>query len=188
VDAADLTLHNRAWFHFRSVYRRFCAERTCQAEFVVGNIDRDAVHAHRPRILHRDVAEPADAGDGDPFSGLHLGFLQPLVGRHARAQHRGGAEFKFVGQISDEARIGQQIFGQRVVDRVAGVLLPATQRLPAGCAIGAGATGGVQPRHADAVAFADHAVALAHLARSGADGRHDACSLMARDEKRSRVA
>ena len=60
-----------------------------------------------------------------------------------------------VGQVADIVRIGDDVFGEAAVHRIAGVLLLLAQRLPAAQAVPAVAAGGVEPGHADPVAFLD---------------------------------
>ena len=57
--------------------------------------------------------------------------------------------------MADIVRIGEDIFGETAVDRIAGVLLALAQRLPAAQAMHTLAAGGIEPGNADAVAFLD---------------------------------
>jgi len=114
------------------------------------------MHAHGLGILYGHVAKTADARDNHPFAGAHFGFLQALVDGDAGAEHRGRrTEFEIVRQATDKVRVGEAILGKGAIDRIAGVLLAAAQRFPAGAAGRAATAGGVQPRNADTVAFLD---------------------------------
>ena len=83
------------------------AELLRQLELGVVDVDRGDVEAHRLGVLHRHVAEPADAGDRHPVAGLAVEHLEALVDGHAGAQHRrdlGEADAR--RQVADVAGIG----------------------------------------------------------------------------------
>jgi hypothetical protein len=103
----------------------------------LGVIDIDGHHPqpHGPRILHRDVAQTADAGDRHPLPGPGVGHLESLVHGDARAQD--GRYLQRVDAVRDSWGVGgvdQHVGAEAAVDAVAAVLLALTQRLPAGAA------------------------------------------------------
>ena len=132
------------------------AQPAGEVELGVVDVDRGDVQAHRPGVLHRHVAEPADARDHHPVAGLGVGHLQTLVDGDAGAEDRRDLDEVDVGrQVADEVRVGHHVFGEAAVHRIAGVLLALAERLPAAEAVPAVAAGGVEPRHADPVALLD---------------------------------
>src|SRR3546814_6292446 len=83
-----------------------------------------------------------------------LGGLQSLVDGDARAEDRRNVEeVDIVGKVTNIVGIGEDIFGKAAIDRIAGVLLFVAKRLPATQAMHAMPAGGVEPGHADPVAF-----------------------------------
>ena len=127
------------------------------------------------------MPEAADTRDHDPVARLGSRHLQALVHGDARTQDRRDLnEIHVGGQAADVIGIGDHIFGEGAVNRVPGVLLRLAQRFPAGPAVGAVPTGGVQPWNADPVV-------LAQVCHAGADGRHVPHTLMARDERKGRL-
>lgn len=134
-----------------------------EVEFGVVDVDGDHLHPHGHRILYRHMAETADAGDDDRIAGPGIGHLQALVDRHARAQHRRDfVEADIVRQVADIIGVGQHVVGEPAIDRIAGVQLAFAQRLPSTEAVRAVTASGVEPRHADPVAFLHVGHALAH--------------------------
>ena len=77
--------------------------------------------------------------------------------------------------MPDVVGIGHDVFGEAPVHRVTGVLLLFAQRLPAAQTVSAMAAGGVEPRHADAIAFL-------HLRDTRAYSGDMADALVTRDE------
>src|SRR6185295_6014334 len=132
---------------------------------------------HRPRILHRDVAETADAGDRHPLAGPGVGHLEALVDGDAGAQD--GRYFQRVDAVRDSWGVGgvdQHVGAEAAVHAVAAVLLALAQRLPAGAAVFAAAAGRPQPGVADLVADLE-------VSDSGAQGHDGAVALVAGDER-----
>ncbi len=124
---------------------------------------------------------PPDAGDENPLAGPDLRLLQSLVDRDAGAKHRRGrAELQLGGQPPDEIGISQAILCEGAVKRIAGVLLAAAKRFPAGAAGRAAATGGVQPWNADPVP-------LLQPRDASADLGDIADAFVARNERRFRL-
>ena len=120
-------------------------------------------------------------GDDHPFAGLHLSLLESLVDGDAGAEHRRRRPpVQLLGQTADKVRIGQRVFAEAAVDRVAGVLLSAAKGFPPGAAVLAGAAGGVQPGHS-------HAIALLHPRDAAAERRDDTDTLVPWDEGRLRL-
>ena len=152
--------------------------RAGEGQLLVGDVDRDHLAAHGLRVLHGDVAEPADPGDHHGVAGLGVGLLQALVdgdaGTEDRCRH---LEVETVRQVADIVGVRQHVFGEAAVHRIAGVLLGVAQGLPARQAVLAVAAGGVQPGHPDPVALLDRRDA-------GAECGDGADALVARDEGR----
>ena len=124
------------------------------------------------------MTEAADAGYHHPLARPRFGLLEALVDGNARTHdRRGGSEVELVGDVPDIAWIREDVFGEAAIDRVAGVLLFETERLPARGAVLAMTAGGVEPRHADAIAFLDGGDAAT-------DGDDVARALVARNERR----
>ena len=116
-------------------------------------VDRDHAPAGDRGVLDREVAEAADAEDGDEVGGAGAGDLDRLVGRDAGARERRRVEgIDAVGHLDDVAGIRGRVLAEAAVDRVAHVLLLEAERLPAGDAVVADAAGVAEPRHRDAVA------------------------------------
>ncbi|MCY1293477.1 hypothetical protein D9M70_427380 [compost metagenome] len=154
VGAADVALDHRDRVFLLRVHRQRGAELARQFQLGVIHIHRRHVQAHGLRVLHGDMAEPADAGDRHPLAGARPGFLEALVHGDARAEDRRDlGEADLFRQDTDEVGVRQHIFGITAVYRIAGVLLLFAEGFPAGQAVFAAAAGGVQPGHADAVAF-----------------------------------
>jgi len=77
--------------------------------------------------------------------------------------------------VRDIVRVGQDVFGEPAVLGVAAKLRLAADRLPRGQAVFAMAAGGVEPGHADTVAFLDDA-------NAGAERDDDPDTFVARDK------
>src|SRR5437660_1295049 len=59
---------------------RQCGAKACsEVELAIVDVDRGHIETHGSGILHRHVAEPANAGDDHPLAGSGLGGLQSLV-------------------------------------------------------------------------------------------------------------
>ncbi len=156
----------------------FRAKLPREVQLGVVDVDGDHIEAHGLGILHRQVAEAADARDHHPVVRPGVGDLEPFVNGHAGAEDRRDLDKADVGgQVTDIVGIGNDIFGEAAVHRIAGVLLLLAQGLPAAHTVLAMATGGVKPGHADPVAFL-------HVPHACADGDDMAHALMARDERR----
>jgi hypothetical protein len=152
-----------------------------QRELGVVDIDGDHAQAHRPRVLHGDVAQTADAVDRHPLAGPGVGHLEVLVGGDAGAQD--GSYFQWVDVVRDSWGVGgvdQHVGAEAAVDAVAAVLLPLAQRLPAGAAVFAPAARRPQPGVADLVADLE----VVHPVTECDDG---AVALVAGDERGLRL-
>ena len=180
MGATDIALHHLGRIFLARVDGQAGAELARQLQLGVVDIHRDDVQAHGPRVLHGDVAEAADTGDRHPLAGARPGFLEALVHRHAGAKDRRNFQkIDVFRQDTDVVRISQHVFGVATVDRITGVLLALAQGFPAGQAVLAAAAGGVEPGHADTVAFLDPRDAAA-------DRRHVANALVAGNERQTR--
>ncbi|ODA70516.1 hypothetical protein APS67_005250 [Streptomyces sp. AVP053U2] len=133
-------------------------------ELVVGDVDGGDGGAGDLRVLHRQVAQSADAGDGDELGGPDTGDLQGLVGGDARAGQRGGVDgADALGHGLGEIGPGQHLLGVPTVTAVAGVDLTLAQRLPAGQAVLAPSARAAEPRHGDPLTDGEVGDALAEL-------------------------
>jgi hypothetical protein len=65
------------------------AQPAGQRQLFLVDVHRGHVQPHGHRILHRHVAQPANAADRHRVAGLGVGHLQAFVHGDARAQHRG---------------------------------------------------------------------------------------------------
>ena len=141
-------------------------------------VDRDDAPAGDRGVLDRQMAEAADAEDGDEVGRAGAGDLDRLVGRDAGAGQRRRVEgVDAFGHLDDVAGVRGGVLAEPAVDRVAHVLLLEAEGLPAGDAVVADAAGVAEPRHRDAVADGD-------LGHARAELDDDADALMARDERR----
>ncbi|MNV49904.1 hypothetical protein D3C71_1418770 [compost metagenome] len=176
--AADLLLQERGRIGGARVDRDRGTQALGQRELVIIDIHRGHVQAHRLGVLHRHVAQATDAGDHHPLPGAGVGHLQALVDGHPGAQDRGDLdEADALGQQAHVIGVGQRVFGEAAVDRVAGVLLRLAQGFPAAHAVFAMAAGRIQPWDADPVALAD-------MADAGAHRHHVADALVTGNERR----
>ena len=133
-----------------------CAELASELELLVDEIDCDHASAGDRRVLDREVAEPADAEDGDEVRRACARDLDCLVGRDAGAGQRRRVErVELVRHLHDVARIRRRVLAEAAVDRVAHVLLLEAERLPAGDAVVARPARVAEPWHRDAVADSD---------------------------------
>jgi hypothetical protein len=126
-------------------------------------------------------AQAADPEHRDEVGGPHLGDLDRLVGRDARAGERSRVEG--VDALRHDADVvggGERVLGVAAVTGVAGVLLGLAQGLPPGQAVLAGPAGPPEPRDRDAVADRDAGDVLADLL-------DDADAFVAGDERRGRL-
>jgi len=179
--AAGRILHFRHDIVGPRIQRQVRAQRPGQLQLALANVQRDDMQAHRLGILHGDMPQPADAGNGHPFARLRFGLLQPLVDGDARAQDRRHRhEIDAVGQAAGKGRAGDRIFGVGAVYAVAGIMLPLAQRFPAGLAIFARAAGIVQPGDA-------HGVALLQVGDTRTQCHDMAHALMAGDQRQARL-
>ena len=86
--------------------------------------DRDGLEAHRPRPLHAEMAESADAEHRDEVAGYGPGAAQRVERGHAgAAQRRGLDEGQLVGDAGQRRRGCGDRFG--VTARVAASWAPA---------------------------------------------------------------
>jgi hypothetical protein len=112
------------------------AQALGQVELGLVHVHGGHLQAHRLGVLHRHMTEAADAGDHHPIAGFGIGDLQALVHGHAGAQHRCDFdEADITRQVADVVGIGQGVFGETAIDRVARVFLLLAQRLPAAKAV-----------------------------------------------------
>ncbi|MNV48683.1 hypothetical protein D3C71_1406020 [compost metagenome] len=154
--ATDFLLQERSRIGVARVDGDGRAQALGEPELAVVDIHRRHVQPHRLGVLHGHVAQATDAGNHHPVAGLGVGDLQALVHSDARAQDRRDIdEAHFLGQMADVIGIGQRVFRETTVHRIAAVLLRFAQRFPAAQTVLAIAAGRVQPRNADAVAFLD---------------------------------
>ena len=150
----------------------------CEVELLVLDVDRDHDRTTQPRILQREMPQPADAEHGDPFTGLHVGGLDRGEGGDAGAGQRGGvAGGHRVGDRHDVALVSDGVLRVCAVDRVAAVLLGLAQRLAAGDAVAAAAAGRPEPGDGNPVSGLPNTGA-------GAELLHDADAFVPGDERR----
>ena len=126
--------------------RAIRACRPPEFQFILGNVERDDLQAHRLCILDRDLAKTADTGDDHPLAGPRIGLLQSLVGGDPGAEdRRNGGKIHAGRQSRRKGSRSNHIFGKTAVHTVAGIVLVLAQRLPAGFAIFAAHAGVMQP-------------------------------------------
>ena len=124
------------------------------------------------------MPETPDAEHGDEVRRARSCDLDRLIGRHAGAAQRRRIErVDALGHRDHVAGVGRGVLAEGSVERVAHVLLLEAQRLAAGDAVVAGATGVAEPWHR-------HALAERHLGDAGAELAHDADALVAGNEGR----
>ena len=84
------------------------AELLGQLQLLVGDVDRGHGAADDLRVLQREVAEAADAGDRHQLAGADAADLDRLVRGDARAGQRGGVDgVDAVGHRRREGRLGE---------------------------------------------------------------------------------
>ncbi len=84
-------------------------------------VDRDDAPAGDPRVLDRQVPEPADAEHGDEIRRAGAGHLDRLVGRHARAGERGRVNgIDPIGDRDNEVAVCGGELPEAAIDGVAG--------------------------------------------------------------------
>src|SRR6266851_7064190 len=88
------------------------AELTRQRLFVVAAIDGDCFKAHLSRVLHSEMAQPADAMHCDNLSGTRTGIAQCVVDRNART-HEWSCFFgrQFIRNCSQRRRRCDHVLG-----------------------------------------------------------------------------
>ena len=149
-----------------------------EVELLVLDVDGDHDRTAQPRVLQREMPQPADAEHGDPFTGLHVGGLDRGEGGDAGAGQGGGvAGGHRVGDRHDVALVSDGVLRVRAVDRVAAVLLGLAQRLAAGDAVAAAAAGRPEPGDG-------HPVSGLPNTGAGAELLHDADAFVPGDERR----
>jgi len=129
-------------------------------------------------VLHGNVAEATDAGDGDPLPGPGVGHLEAFVDGDACAENR--CDLKRIGTVRDPRRVGgidEHVAAEAPVDAVAAVLLALAQCFPTGAAVFACSARRPQPRVADLVADLQVVDAVAEC-------DHGAVALVAGNERR----
>jgi hypothetical protein len=153
------------------------AELAGERLFVLAAGDADGLEAHLGGILDAEVAEAAEAEDGDDVAGLCAAVAQGVEGRDAGAHERGGL---LVGQVARAQGDGtggrDHVVGISAVEGDAGDLgADAGKEVAAAAGVAVAAVPAV-PADADALAGfpADDA---------GADGVDHADQLMARDAR-----
>jgi hypothetical protein len=153
--------------------------RVCELSLV--DVDRADAESHGLAILNRQMSKPARAGDGQPLSGSCTRDLDALVGGDAGAddgRDRGGGE---AGRdVRHVVRVGQDVFGEASVFRVATELGAGADGLPAPEAVFTVTAGAVEPRYPDAVA-------LLNDGDPRTDRRDEANPLVAGDEREARL-
>jgi hypothetical protein len=72
-------------------------------ELAVVHVNRANVQAHDLGVLNGQMSQAADAGNGDPLTGLRAGFLDAFIGGDARAndrcRFRGFQPGRYVGDV-----------------------------------------------------------------------------------------
>ena len=113
------------------------AELARELELLVDDVDGDDAAAGDPRVLQGEMAEPADAEDGDEVGSAACPETLTALYVVTPAQVSGAASngIDAVGHLDDVARVRPRVLGEAAVDRVAGVPLLEAQRLPAGDAV-----------------------------------------------------
>ena len=107
-----------------------------QGQLLLLHVDADDDAADDPRVLHGQMAQPADTEYPDPLTGGHMGGLDRRERRHPGAGERGSVQRRHrVGHGHDEPLVGHRVLGVGAVYGVAAVLLRLTQRLPPGDAV-----------------------------------------------------
>src|SRR5512132_1073805 len=157
------------------------AELAGEVELLVVDVDGDHAPAGDRGVLDREVAEAADAEDGDEVRRARARDLHRLVGGDAGARQRRGVErVDAVGHLDHVATVGDGVLAEAAVDRVAHVLLLEAKRLPARDAVVADAAGAAEPWHRDALADRD-------LRDAGGGLDDDADALVPGYERRRRL-
>src|SRR5439155_16447685 len=83
--------------------------------------DGDGAEAHPGRVLDAEVAQPADAEDGDEVARPRAAVAQRVEGGEAGAHERGGVRGGQVrGDQRDGGGRGDQVIGVAAVERDAG--------------------------------------------------------------------
>ena len=100
-------------------------------ELAVIDVDRADLEPHDLGVLNGKVSEAAGAGDDDPFAGLRFGLLDTLVGGDAGAdERRGFLGVKAGWYMRDIIGIGDEVFGEAAILRVAAELAPRRRPSP----------------------------------------------------------
>ncbi len=77
------------------------------------------------------MAEPANAGDGNPLTGLGFGLLDAFVGSDAGADERRGFLWRQAGgDVCYVIWIGEEVLGETAIFAVAAKLRLGTDRFP----------------------------------------------------------
>uniref|UniRef100_A0A0U1PBP6 Uncharacterized protein n=1 Tax=Mizugakiibacter sediminis TaxID=1475481 RepID=A0A0U1PBP6_9GAMM len=146
---------------------------------IAGARERIHLAALVARQLRDDVRGGAEAVQPEPAR--VAGEAQRAVADQAGAEQRRGFGVAVLrGQGEAVARVGERVLGVAAVELIAGEARLLAQVLAAAAAVGANAAGPAQPRHADALAFAEALDARA--AR-----HHRADDLVAGDQLRLRL-
>ncbi len=157
------------------------AKLGCMRQLAIIDVDAADLQSHRLGKLDGQVAEAADAGNGDPLPRPNIGYLDAFVGGDAGTDDRCGfLRRQILRHMRDILGVGQDVFGKTAVLRVAAEFSFGTNGLPRSEAILAMAASRIEPWHADTFPFPD-------TGDSGAQRNHDADTLVTGDKRHGRL-
>ena len=163
--AGSQLLHRRRRITDLGVDSRIRTQLPCQGQLAVVDVDRADLQTHVLRILDAQMAEAADTGDSDPFAGLGLRLLDPLVAGHAGTDDGrcclGGQRCR---NVRDIVGVGQQILGEGAVGVVAREGFGRADGLPRRETVFTVSARGMQPGHTHPVTLLDGGHARPHRA------------------------
>ena len=152
----------------------------CMGEFAIVYVDCANQETHCLRILDSQVSQPANTGDGNPFSGFRLRLLDSFISRNACTDKwRSLDRFQTRWNVRDIIWVCKDVFGKATVLRIAPKLRVGADCLPRRKAILTVPTCGVEPWNADTVA-------LLHGRHTTTDCDNGPDGLMARNKRRLR--
>lgn len=132
MGTADLLLQESRRVDVLRVDRELGTQPACEIELRIVDIDCCYLEPHRLGVLHRHVAQAANAGNGDPLTRSGIGDLQALIDSDACAQHRRDLdEAHVVRQMTHIIGSSKGVFRKAAVDRITRVLLRLAQGFPA---------------------------------------------------------
>mmetsp|Transcript_63938 Transcript_63938/g.162049 ORF Transcript_63938/g.162049 Transcript_63938/m.162049 type:complete len:259 (+) Transcript_63938:661-1437(+) len=149
---------------------------------ILSEVDSADLQTHCCGVLAANMAEAtACTEDGDPLARLRLCLLQRFVGGHTRTQQRSSLhERHSIRDAPNVARLCHSVLSEATVRGEAGLVLLATDGLPARQAIVAAAARVVQPCVADTIPDLERGDAFAQL-------HNDTRTLVAGDDRKCRL-